>query len=127
MDNLGRDAERMMYALVIGGALAGAAAMAGIIWLARRFSEMAAPHGPHRPQRQIERSRFGLALLSLRLERGWTQEALGAAVGVNRNVVVRWETDRNDPSARHLKRLADVFRVSMDDLWTGRAGTESRR
>jgi hypothetical protein len=37
MDNLGRDVERMMYALVIGGVIAGAAGMAGIIWLARRF------------------------------------------------------------------------------------------
>jgi hypothetical protein len=38
MDNLGRDVERMMYALVIGGVLAGAAGAAGIIWLARRIS-----------------------------------------------------------------------------------------
>lgn len=37
MDNLGRDMERMMYALVIGGILAGAGAMAGVIWLARRL------------------------------------------------------------------------------------------
>ena len=37
MDNLGRDVERMMYALVIGGVLAGAAGAAGVIWLARRL------------------------------------------------------------------------------------------
>jgi hypothetical protein len=38
MDNLGRDVERMMYALVIGGVLVGAAVAAGVIWLARRLS-----------------------------------------------------------------------------------------
>lgn len=38
MDNLGRDVGRMMYALVIGGVIAGAAGAAGVIWLARRLT-----------------------------------------------------------------------------------------
>ena len=38
MDNLGRDMERMMYALLALGFLAGAGIAAIVIWAARRFA-----------------------------------------------------------------------------------------
>lgn len=38
MDNLGRDVERMMYALVIGGILGGAAIGAVIYWAIQRLA-----------------------------------------------------------------------------------------
>lgn len=81
--------------------------------------------GAHAIRQNIKRNRFGLALASLRVARGWTQEELGARLGVNRNVVVRWETDRCDPSARNLRRLADLLGTSMDDLWAGRMASDS--
>jgi transcriptional regulator with XRE-family HTH domain len=71
-------------------------------------------------RRDIERNRFGRALASLRVSQGWTQEEVGNRLGVARNVVARWETDRCDPSARNLARLARLFEVTMDDLWSGR-------
>lgn len=44
MDNLGRDMERLMWALVIAGALAGALAGAGVLaavaWVVRRLSRV---------------------------------------------------------------------------------------
>jgi putative transcriptional regulator len=74
---------------------------------------------PQAVRQDIERSRFGRALAHLRVSRGWTQQQVGDRLGVNRNDIVRWETDRCDPSVRHLKRLADLFGVTMDDLWRG--------
>lgn len=37
MDNLGRDVERMMWTLVIGAFLAGAAAVWLVIWVVQRL------------------------------------------------------------------------------------------
>src|SRR5262249_33279541 len=52
----------------------------------------------------------------LRKERGWTQLILAEKMDVNANHVSRWERNRQRPSTRTLKRLAELFSVTLDDL-----------
>lgn len=53
---------------------------------------------------------------ALRRERGWTQRTLGAMVGVSGQAVYNWERGAKLPSAITLRKLAEAFGVSMDDL-----------
>lgn len=53
---------------------------------------------------------------SLRLARLMTQRELAAAIGVNHMSVYHWEAGRNEPSARQLRRLADLFGVPMEGV-----------
>ena len=52
----------------------------------------------------------------LRVERGWTQEQLGQALGVSRQAVIALETERHDPSLDLAYRIAAVF-DGMDDAY----------
>jgi transcriptional regulator with XRE-family HTH domain len=52
----------------------------------------------------------------LRLQHGLTQQGLGHRVGVSKTAVFFWESGRNEPSARQLEALADVFRVPMHGI-----------
>jgi putative transcriptional regulator len=45
----------------------------------------------------------------LRVERGWTQEQLGQALGVSRQAVNALETERHDPSLDLAYRIAALF------------------
>lgn len=59
---------------------------------------------------------LGQKISDLRKQRGWTQEMLGEKAGVHTNHVSRWECNRMRPSGKMLKRLAELFGVSYDDL-----------
>jgi transcriptional regulator with XRE-family HTH domain len=59
---------------------------------------------------------IGQRITKLRKRRGWTQEMFADKAGVHARHVSRWETDRMKPSGRTLKRLADLFGVSLDEL-----------
>jgi DNA-binding XRE family transcriptional regulator len=74
------------------------------------------------------RSRFGANIRTLRRANGWTQQEVADRLDVVRESVRRWELDQGDPSAAHVHRLARLFGVSMDDLWSGTvaAGTRTR-
>lgn len=53
----------------------------------------------------------------LRAERRWSQESLGAAVGVSRQTINSIETGKYDPSLRLVFRLAAVFGCRIEDLF----------
>ena len=59
---------------------------------------------------------FAERLLELRKERGISQATLANCVGVSVGVVCYWETDRSEPTAPNLLKLADYFDVSADYL-----------
>lgn len=66
------------------------------------------------------RSKFASNLITLRKRRGWTQIDLARELGTRvRNAVGLWECDKVSPSVDTLCRLANVFEVTMDDLWRG--------
>ena len=63
---------------------------------------------------------FSERIKNLREERGLSQEALGAVIGVKRFSIYTYEKGRACPDMKGLIALADYFDVSLDYL-TGRA------
>ena len=59
---------------------------------------------------------FAERLLELRKEKGISQAALAKALEVSYAVVCYWETDRSEPTAPNLVKLADFFEVTVDYL-----------
>ena len=55
-------------------------------------------------------------LAVLRTQRGWTQEDLAQRCSVTRQAVSRWETGETLPNIETLKRLSDLFDVSLHAL-----------
>ena len=53
----------------------------------------------------------------LRVERGWTQEQLGQALGVSRQAVIALETERHDPSLDLAYRIAAPFGRPVEDIF----------
>jgi putative transcriptional regulator len=54
----------------------------------------------------------------LRAERNWTQEELGKRVGVSRQAINALETEKHDPSLDLAYRIADTFKVSVEQIFT---------
>ena len=54
----------------------------------------------------------------LRMERGWTQQALADAVGVSRQSINSIERDRYIPSLPLALTFARVFKCSTDDIFS---------
>ncbi|WP_114913631.1 helix-turn-helix domain-containing protein [Acidibrevibacterium fodinaquatile] len=61
----------------------------------------------------------GARLRAARLERGLTQDALAAELGVSRSAVAQWETDRAGQIRGNLLRIAEVLGVSLEYLLHG--------
>ncbi|GAA0194376.1 putative transcriptional regulator [Brevundimonas nasdae] len=53
----------------------------------------------------------------LRVERGWTQEQLGQALGVSRQAIIALETERHDPSLDLAYRIAATFQRPVEDIF----------
>ena len=59
---------------------------------------------------------FGEKLKSLRGQNGITQDELAEKLYVTRTAVSKWENDRGLPTIDTLKRIADLFGVTLDEL-----------
>ncbi len=59
---------------------------------------------------------LGQRLLILRKERGLTQAELALALNLGQSTVAMYERDRRSPDNKTLRRLADLFGVSVDYL-----------
>ncbi len=59
---------------------------------------------------------FAERLLELRKEKGISQAALAKELQVSFAVVCYWETDRSEPTAPNLVKIAEFFNVSTDYL-----------
>ena len=57
-------------------------------------------------------------LRELRTERNWSQEQLGARVGVSRQAIIAIETGKFDPSLPLAFKLAQVFKLSIEDIFS---------
>jgi len=55
-------------------------------------------------------------LITLRRERGLSQEMLGEAIGVSRQTVSKWETGQSWPDFQRLVLLGDFFDLPLDAL-----------
>jgi putative transcriptional regulator len=56
-------------------------------------------------------------LRELRTAKDWSQEELGARVGVSRQAIIAIETGRFDPSLPLAFKLARVFAQSIEDIF----------
>lgn len=59
---------------------------------------------------------LGQRIAALRGAKEWTQKELGVRVGVSRTTIAGWEQDTRAVKDDNLRRLADVFEVSLDYL-----------
>ena len=56
------------------------------------------------------------ALREYRLKVGWTQAQVAEQLGVRPSAVTMWETGERKPNIIMLKRLADLFDCTTDEL-----------
>ena len=68
---------------------------------------------------------FGQKLIKLRNQKGWSQDALGAKIGVHGRRVSLYENDKSSPSLETLRKIAEVFEVSYDYLLTDSSDNRS--
>lgn len=59
---------------------------------------------------------FAEHLMTLRRQRGWSQEELGDQIGVTRQTVSKWEMGQSTPELEKLVELARLFGMSIDRL-----------
>jgi len=59
---------------------------------------------------------FGDQIRIHRLKRGLSQQALGEILGVSAVAVHKWEKGLSQPDIPTLRRLSDLFGVSIDEL-----------
>lgn len=59
---------------------------------------------------------FAERLLDLQKEKGISQAMLAKRLEVSYSVVCYWETNRSEPTAPNLVKIADYFDVSVDYL-----------
>lgn len=58
----------------------------------------------------------GLNLKYLRKLRGWTQEEFASKLNIKRSLLGAYEEERADPRLEVLEIVADVFKLSLDEL-----------
>ena len=58
----------------------------------------------------------------LREEHKWSQAELGARVGVSRQAIIAIETGKFDPSLPLAFKLANVFRLRIEDIFEADGG-----
>ena len=59
---------------------------------------------------------LGSNLYSARKKSGLSQEEVAEKLGVSRQTISKWETDETLPDIRQAKRLAGLYRLTLDDL-----------
>ena len=60
---------------------------------------------------------FGQIIMKYRRELGLTQEALAQRLGVTNQAVSKWESDQSCPDVALLPVLADLFGITIDQLF----------
>lgn len=59
---------------------------------------------------------FNEKLRLLRQKKEWTQEELASQLYVSRTAISKWESGKGYPAIDSLKKLAEIFGVSIDEL-----------
>jgi transcriptional regulator with XRE-family HTH domain len=60
---------------------------------------------------------FGERIRRLRTERGWTQIEFAQKMEVHDRHISRWEKDKNRPTGRAMDKMAEVFGVTVEELF----------
>ena len=59
---------------------------------------------------------FGDKLKQYRLKEGFSQEQLAEKIGVSRQAITKWETKRGLPDVENMIILAELFKLTLDEL-----------
>ncbi|MBO5453920.1 MAG: helix-turn-helix transcriptional regulator [Clostridia bacterium] len=59
---------------------------------------------------------FGERLKQIRANQGLSQEQLAEKIGVSRQAITKWETNRGLPDIENMIILAEIFKVTLDEL-----------
>lgn len=59
---------------------------------------------------------FGDKLKQYRLKGGFSQEQLAEKIGVSRQAITKWETKRGLPDVENMIILAELFKLTLDEL-----------
>ncbi len=59
---------------------------------------------------------LGLRISALRKFYSYSQEELASKIGVTRQALIKWEQGESWPSVEFIKKIADIFKITMDDL-----------
>lgn len=59
---------------------------------------------------------FGDKLKQIRTNQGLSQEQLAEKIGVSRQAITKWETNRGLPDVENMVILAEIFKVTLDEL-----------
>ena len=59
---------------------------------------------------------FAERLMEMRKERGLSQATVARDLGVSLGIVCYWETNKSDPTASNIAKVARYFNVSSDYL-----------
>lgn len=59
---------------------------------------------------------FGDRLKQIRTSQGLSQEQLAEKIGVSRQAITKWETKRGLPDVENMIILAEIFKMTLDDL-----------
>jgi|CXWL01.1.fsa_nt_gi transcriptional regulator with XRE-family HTH domain len=74
----------------------------------------------------VEAEIFGRRLARLRKEAGYTQQTLGAEVGISQRMMAYYEVQTSHPPAHLLPALADALGLSVDELLGRRRRAKSQ-
>ena len=66
---------------------------------------------------------FGERLKQIRANQGLSQEQLAEKIGVSRQAITKWETNRGLPDVENMIILAEIFKVTLDELILERMNT----
>ena len=59
---------------------------------------------------------IGETLKSLRTQAGMTQSELGEKLSISAQAISKWERDESQPDIDTIKRLAEIYEVSISEI-----------
>ena len=59
---------------------------------------------------------LGKKLIELRKKDNYTQEKLSEKLSISRQTLLNWENEITSPDINQAKKIAEIFKVSLDDL-----------
>ena len=69
---------------------------------------------------------LGKRIIFYRKKMGLSQEKIAEYIGISRQAVTKWENDKSAPSTENLIRLAEIYKISLDDLVSDKEEIENQ-
>lgn len=67
-----------------------------------------------------------ISLAAARVNAEMTQEEVATAMNVDRTTVIRWEKARKIPGHDEAQRLAELYRIPLDNIFFGKRTRQKR-